>query len=332
MRNWVLPDQIEDVLPGRARQMEIIRRSLLDAFDAAGYELVAPPLVEFLDSLLTGTGADLDAQTFKLTDPLSGRLLGVRADITPQTARIDAHLLAESGVTRLCYAGQVLQARPSAMHHSREPYLVGAELYGDAGIGADLEVLRLLVGSLSTVGGAASGLPPLLLDFGHAGIFRALVADAPADTAARLLPLIVAKQADVVGQEARGLRYADALARLCHLYGGVEVLDRAAAELPPLPAVQAALAAMRDVAAGLAGLPVELSCDLGELRGFSYHSGLVFSVYACGGTDAVANGGRYDEVGRAFGRARPATGFSIDLKEFVRLLPPPPSRQRGAPA
>jgi len=322
MRNWVLPDQIEDVLPGRARQMETIRRRLLDAFDAAGYDLVAPPLVEFLDALLTGTGADLDAQTFKLTDPLSGRLLGIRADITPQTARIDAHLLAESGVTRLCYAGQVLQARPSAMHHSREPYLVGAELYGDAGIGADLEVLRMLIDALAPLC-ADAGLPPLLLDFGHAGIFRALVADAPPEVAAGLLPLIVSKQADVVAEAASGLANAGALAALCRLYGGVEVLDRAAAELPALPAVEAALAAMRQVAEGLAGSPVALGCDLGELRGFSYHSGLVFSVYARGGSDAIANGGRYDEVGRAFGRARPATGFSIDLKELVRLLPPP---------
>ena len=330
MRNWVLPEQIEDMLPGRARQMEAIRRRLLDAFDAAGYDLVAPPLVEFLDALLTGTGADLDAQTFKLTDPLSGRLLGIRADITPQTARIDAHLLAESGVTRLCYAGQVLQARPSAMHHSREPYLVGAELYGDAGIGADLEVLRLLIDGLAPLCADAS-LPPLLLDFGHAGIFRALVADAPADVAARLLPLIVSKQADVVAEQAQGLTHAGALAALCRLYGGVEVLDRAAEQLPALPAVQAALAAMRQVAEGLAGSPVALSCDLGELRGFSYHSGLVFSVYASGGSDAIANGGRYDEVGRAFGRARPATGFSVDLKELLRLLPPPQGARRRQP-
>jgi len=330
MRNWVLPEQIEDVLPGRARQMEVIRRRLLDAFDAAGYDLVAPPLVEFLDALLTGTGADLDAQTFKLTDPLSGRLLGIRADITPQTARIDAHLLAESGVTRLCYAGQVLQARPSAMHHSREPYLVGAELYGDAGIEADLEVLRLLIDGLAPLC-ADAGLPPLLLDFGHAGIFRALVADAPTDVAARLLPLIVSKQADVVAEQAQGLAHAGALAALCRLYGGVEVLDRAAEQLPALPAVQVALAAMRRVAEGLTGSPVTLSCDLGELRGFSYHSGLVFSVYASGGSDAIANGGRYDEVGRAFGRARPATGFSIDLKELLRLLPPPQGARRRQP-
>jgi len=325
MRNWVLPDQIEDVLPGRAWQMEALRRRLLDGFDAAGYDLVAPPLIEFLDSLLTGTGADLDAQTFKLTDPLGGRLLGIRADITPQTARIDAHLLAESGVTRLCYAGQVLQARPSAMHHSREPYLVGAELYGDAGIGADLEVLRLMVDGLTPLC-ETDGLPPLLLDFGHAGIFRALVADAPPHVAAQLLPLIAAKQADVVAQQARGLEHAESLARLCTLYGGVEVLERAADGLPDLPAVQMALASMRQVASGLAGLPVMLSCDLGELRGFSYHSGLVFSVYAQGGSDAIANGGRYDEVGRAFGRARPATGFSVDLKELVRLLPAPAPR------
>lgn len=327
MRNWVLPDQIEDVLPGRAWQMEGIRRGLLDTFDAAGYELVAPPLIEYLDSLLTGAGADLDAQTFKLTDPLSGRLIGIRADITPQTARIDAHLLDDAGVTRLCYAGQVLQARPSAMHHSREPYLVGAELYGDSGIGADLEVLRLLVAALTPLR-ARRDLPPLLLDVGHAGIYRALVADAPPEVAAQLLPLIAAKQADVVAEVARGLAHADALARLCRLYGGVEVLDRAAAELPALPAVQAALDSLRQVAEGLAGLPVELACDLGELRGFSYHSGLVFSVYAEGGSDAIANGGRYDEVGRAFGRARPATGFSIDLKELVRLLPPPQPRAR----
>ena len=325
MHNWILPDQIEDVLPGRAWQMEKVRRDLLDVFDAHGYDLVAPPLVEYLDSLLTGTGADLDGQTFKLTDPLSGRLLGVRADITPQTARIDAHLLAESGITRLCYAGQVLTARPSAMHHSREPYLVGAELYGDASVTSDIEVLNLLIEGLRR-----QSLPPLLLDFGHVGIFRALLADASDDIAARLLPLLASKQADVVAEVARGLPHAEALAGLCSLYGGVEVIGRAEAELPDLPAVSEALATMRSVATALADAPVALSCDFAELRGFSYHSGLVFSVYAQGATDAIANGGRFDEVGRAFGRARPATGFSVDLKELMRLLPAPQPRSRAA--
>jgi len=316
MPSWLLPDQIEDLLPGQAWQQEQARRALIDVFDRHGYDLVAPPLVEFLESLLTGSGADLDAQTFKTTDPVSGRLLGVRADITPQTARIDAHLLGENGITRLCYAGQVLQVRASAMHRSREPFLLGAELYGHAGVESDIEVVRLLVTALQTL-----GIAQPLVDIGHVGIFRALLADAPPALADTLLPLLASKQADLLAQHAADLPHAVALARLCQLHGGAEVIERAEAELPKLPAVSEALRRLRAVAAVLTEAGVRVGCDLAELRGFSYHSGLVFSAYAEGASDAIANGGRYDDVGRCFGRARPATGFSIDLKEALRVLP-----------
>jgi ATP phosphoribosyltransferase regulatory subunit len=316
MRTWLLPEYIEDILPDEARRVERVRRRILDDFAAHGYELVMPPLLEYVDSLLTGTGHDLDLQTFKLVDQLSGRMLGIRADITPQVARIDAHLLNRSGVTRLCYTGSVLRTLPDGLARTREPLQIGAEIYGHRGIESDIEVQRLMLRALQL-----AGVREVSLDIGHVAVFRALLRRARASRGleAELFQAMQAKDAPAIAALARGLDRGTrgALAALPGLYGGVEVLARARRELPALPEIRAAL---RDLSA-LAKEPAELvsvrSFDLGELRGYHYHSGVVFAAYASGRPNAMAQGGRYDEVGKAFGRARPATGFSMDLRELV---------------
>jgi ATP phosphoribosyltransferase regulatory subunit len=314
MTAWLLPENVEDVLPPQAWRMEDLRRALLDLFRSRGYQLVIPPLMEYLDSLLTGVGADLDLKTFKLVDQLSGRLMGVRADITPQVARIDAHLLGANAVNRLCYAGSVLHTQSDGFHRSREPIQVGAELYGEAGVEADLEILRLLLQAL-----ADCGLQHCQLDIGHVGVYRALAQEAHLDGGIehQLFGALQAKDASAVAVLTAGLPAAlrDAFAALPQLYGDRAVLDKARARLPRLPAVDAALDALVAIDAGLAG--VEVAYDLAELRGYGYHSGVVFAAYTMGRSHAVAQGGRYDEVGRVFGRARPATGFSLDLRELA---------------
>lgn len=316
--NWLLPEYIADALPAEAAQIERLRRLLIDHFARRGYELVMPPHLEYLESLLTGAGQDLKLRTFKLVDQLTGRTLGVRADITPQAARIDAHLLNHQGVTRLSYCDTVLHTLPATIAASREPIQVGAELYGYAGIAADQEIVRLLASAL-----AAAELPVSRIDLGHVGIFRALAeaAGLPAAAEEALLSLLRAK--DVPGlQEACAAvaePYAGALLRLPQLYGGVEVLDRAAGELPQLPAIAAAIEGLRQLIAGAPDLP--FSVDLSDLRGYHYHNGIVFAAYSPEYPTAIALGGRYDGVGQAFGRARPATGFSMDLREVARLAP-----------
>ena len=316
--NWLLPEYIADALPAEAAQIERLRRSVLDHFALRGYELVMPPLLEYLESLLTGAGQDLKLRTFKLVDQLSGRTMGVRADITPQAARIDAHLLNRQGVTRLCYCESVLHTLPATISASREPIQIGAELYGYAGIEADLEIIRLLASTL-----AAMELPASRIDLGHVGIFRALAeaAGLPSEAEAELLGLLQRK--DVPGlQEACAdvpAPYAAALMQLPTLYGGIDVLDRAAAFLPPLPAIAAALDGLRHLIAGAPELP--FSVDLSDLRGYHYHNGVVFAAYCPDYPAAIALGGRYDGVGKEFGRARPATGFSLDLREAAHLAP-----------
>lgn len=325
MRNWLLPEYIEDVLPPAAGAMETARRGLLDLFAAHGYALVAPPLLEYVESLLTGSGRDLDLKTFKLVDQLSGRTLGVRADITPQVARIDAHLLGRKGVNRLCYAGSVLHTLPAPGDRTREPLQVGAEIYGHAGIEADLEVQRLLIEAL-----AGAGVRRPHLDIGHVGVFRALVkrAGIAAEAEADLFRAVQAKDqpglAALTRRLAPGLRAA--FARLPELVGGEPVLKAAARALPADAGVRRALAQLRAVAAGLRGSGADVRFDLGELRGYHYHSGIVFAAYAEGWSNALALGGRYDEVGKAYGRARAATGFSLDLRELLTALPPPRAR------
>lgn len=311
---WVLPDHIQDGLPVEAGEIERLRRLMLDTFRVHGYQLVLPPMLEYLDSLTTGAGRDLGLKTFKLVDQLSGRTMGVRADMTPQVARIDAHLLNRRGVSRLCYCGSVLHTLPSSLTATREPLQLGAEIYGHAGIEADAEIIRLLAQVLQGV-----EVPASRIDLGHVGLFRALAADVGLDPEREetLFDLLQAK--DVPGLQALladvSPTLRDALLALPGLYGDARMLDRAAATLPGLPDVRSALAELAQLAELLSAFPV--SFDLADLRGYHYHSGVVFAAYAPGSPSALALGGRYDRVGEAFGRGRPATGFSLDLRQIV---------------
>lgn len=320
MRSWLLPEYIDDILPPEAERIEALRRALLDHFREHGYRLVQPPLVEHLDSLLTGTGHDLELQTFKVIDPLSGRLLGVRADITPQVARIDAHLLNEAGVTRLCYAGSVLRTALSGGAKTREVLQIGAELYGDADIGADQEVLGLLLTSLdaATVGG-------LHLDLGHVGVYRALANGARIAGNASDSDLFVAvrnKDVPAVAELTAKLPSAwrDAFVSLPALYGPAEeVLAAARARLPDTPSIAGALSTLASLAQTARPRVEALHIDLADLRGYHYQTGASFSVFTAGETNAIGRGERYDGIGKAFGRARPATGFTLDLRQLARL-------------
>lgn len=320
MHNWLLPEYLEDILPPEALRIERLRTCILELFRVHGYQLVIPPMLEYVESLLTGTGRDMDLATFKLVDQLSGRHMGVRADITPQVARIDAHLLNRQGVTRLCYAGSVLHTLPADLTHTREPLLVGAELYGHAGLESDVEVQRLMLAAL-----AQTGIGRVQLDLGHIGIFAALAQHAGLD-AKREEDLFLALQGkDVPALEklaaALDAGTRQAMLLLPELYGGAEVLDTALSRLPQFPEIAQAIADLKRLYEALRGEDVHVSFDLAELRGYQYHSGVVFAVYHANSYDAIARGGRYDEVGRAFGRARPATGFSLYLRQIVQLLP-----------
>ncbi len=318
MSAWVLPDHLADVLPKQARHLEELRRALLDTARGYGFELVVPPLVEHIESLLSGTGEALDLQTFKLVDQLSGRTLGLRADTTPQVARIDAHLLNRAGVARLCYAGPVLLTRPSGPHGSREPLQFGAEIYGHAGVEADLEVLLLALDCLGV-----AEVQSLSVDLTDARIVRTLLADAPCD-AARLVSIqtaIAAKDSAELKAQTRDFP-ADKrsqLLGLLQLYGDVHVLDEAARVLPDSAPLRAALADLRWLAQHTADA-ARLTFDLADLRGYSYYSGARFTIYAQGARDALVRGGRYDEVGAVFGRNRPAVGFSLDVKALVEAV------------
>jgi ATP phosphoribosyltransferase regulatory subunit len=320
MRNWLLPEFVEDILPPEAARIERLRARLLEVFRVHGYELVIPPMLEYIESLLTGTGHDLDLRTFKLIDQLSGRTMGVRSDMTPQVARIDAHLLNRQGVTRLCYCGTVLHARPRWLTATREPLQIGAEIYGHAGVESDVEIQRLLRVALAT-----AELADVRLDVGHVGVFGAIVARGKIgrELEAELLGVLQQKDQPGLAALTAGLDATTraALDVLPELYGGVEVLDEAAAKLPAYPEIAAALDVLRRLvrANGMA-----IGLDLADLRGYHYHSGVVFAAYCAGLPNAVALGGRYDEVGSAFGRARPATGFSIDLRELARAAPSAP--------
>lgn len=316
---WVLPDHLEDLLPQDAWRLELARRRLLDLFRSRGYQLVVPPMMEFVDSLLSGMGRDMDMLTFRVTDQMSGRQMGLRADMTTQVARIDAHGMNQEGENRLCYAGSVLHTLPEGMDISREPYQVGAELYGQADIKGDLEIQHLMLEALKL-----AGLSQVKLDVGHLGLFQALARQAQLNEEMKGEWIAALQTHDVptLKQLAAVLdrKLADPLLALVELDGDAAVLAKARALLPDLPEVRAALGQLEEVQRHL-GEQVELSFDLAELRGHRYHSGMVFSAYAPGFSDAVARGGRYDEVGSAFGRARPATGFSLDLRELLPALP-----------
>jgi ATP phosphoribosyltransferase regulatory subunit len=320
MRAWALPEYIEDLLPLEAACIERLRRRILDLFRTHGYELVMPPLLEYVESLLTGTGHDLDLQTFKLVDRLSGRMLGVRADITPQVARIDAHLLNRKGVTRLCYSGSVLHTLPSGMNRTREPVQIGAEIYGHAGIESDVEIQRLLMRAL-----AAAGIKHCYLDIGDVAIFRSVIrrGGVGAELEAELFRAMQAKDLPALRGLVRRLAPTTrkALIALPQLYGEAEVIGHARKLLPDYPEIRLALSRLRSLSRELRDVARIRCFDLAELRGYHYHSGVVFAAYAEGWSNALALGGRYDEVGKAFGRARPATGFSMDLRELASASP-----------
>lgn len=327
MSKWLLPEHLADILPAEARRIEELRRQLLDLYRTHGFELVAPPLVEYLDSLLSGTGSDLNLRTFKLVDQLSGRTLGVRPDITPQVSRIDAHLLNREGVTRLCYCGSVLHARPADLLSDRELLQIGAEVFGHEGVEADIQVIQLAVESVQT-----AGVQDARIDLNHPGVFRAIIDSDAAlqdpDVRAGLADMMASK--DISGIRSTcsalsGIRSdtIDALLALPMLYGSVDVLDQALVLLPALPALSKAV---NDLKTLVAALPqYTFSIDLADAgAGYAYHSGVVFSIYAQGWHDALVRGGRYDGVGKAFGRARPATGFSLDLRKLSSGLGAPP--------
>jgi ATP phosphoribosyltransferase regulatory subunit len=317
MLRWLLPENISDVLPREARRVEEIRRALLDLYSSYGYELVIPPLIEYIDSLLTGSGGDLDLRTFKLVDQASGRMLGLRADTTPQVARIDAHILNRSGVVRLCYAGSVLHTRPQHPLAVREPLQIGAELYGARGPAADLEVLELAVASLRV-----AGLARVNLDLGHTGVVRALLDMAKLSDAVEdeILAALSTKDTPALRETIQGLPVGvrEGLLALARLGGGLDVLDDARRVLPDDPSIHAALDSLEYLAARCGADAVTL--DLADLHGYRYHTGVTFAVHAPELPSAVLRGGRYDNIGKVFGRARPAVGFSIYLRDLVGLL------------
>jgi ATP phosphoribosyltransferase regulatory subunit len=321
MNRWLLPENIADILPSEARKIEDLRRILLDRFQAYGYELVMPPMLEYLDSLLTGSGQDLNLKTFKLVDQISGRTLGLRADMTPQVARIDAHLLNRQGVTRLCYAGSILHTRAAAGSSSREQLQLGAEIYGHAGWEADLEIQALLndVLNLSQVG-------EITLDMSHAGLLTAILGDfsPQAESLEALYTVLQTKDLPGLNQVLKDWpsEVKSAVLALASLSGSPQkVLDQARQNLPKTAAVKAALDELERLCSAVAGLPnsPQLNLDLADLKGYQYHSGVMFAAYVEGLPVAIARGGRYDMVGKAFGRSRPATGFSLDIMTLARI-------------
>lgn len=321
MSAWVLPDHIADVLPSEARHIEELRRGLLDTARSYGYELVMPPMLEYLESLLTGTGEALALQTSKLIDQLSGRTMGLRADMTQQVARIDAHLLNRKGVTRLCYCGPVVHARPDRPRATREPFQFGAELYGHEGLEADLEALHLALDCLK-----GAGVKDIIVDLADVRIVRSLLAGVMVDE--QVLRNVHAALASKDATELAALTTnfpeasREGLMALLQLYGGMEVLDKAEKALERTAGVRDVLSHLRWLVQRLDG--VKVSFDLADLRGYSYYSGTRFAIYVPGGSDALVRGGRYDEVGAVFGRNRPAAGFSLDIKQLVAVVPERP--------
>ena len=323
---WLLPEHIADVLPAQARRVEDLRRALLDRARSYGFELVMPPLMEHLESLLSGTGRELDLRTFKLVDQLSGRMLGLRADTTPQAARIDAHLLNREGVTRLCYCGPVLHTRPAGLSASREPLQFGAEIFGHAGLEADLEAAELALDCLQ-----AARVSDVVIDLADARVLRGVLAGVPLD-ATQLQPVVQAlsdKDGPALDELTRSMpaEARSGLRALLRLYGGDEVLAAAERELPQRPLVRDALLHLRWLASHLrtAFPALKLGFDLSDMSGYAYYSGPRFAIYGAGSPDALARGGRYDEVGAVFGRNRPAVGFSLDLKALAEVAGPSPA-------
>lgn len=324
MNRWLLPDGVDEMLPPQAWKSEYLRRTLLDLYRGWGYELISPPLIEFLESLYTGTGNDLDLQTFKLTDQLSGRMMGVRADITPQAARIDSHSLKRKGINRLCYADAVLHTKPQNQLKGRTPFQVGCELFGSSALGSDIEVLRLMIETLK-----AAQAPQIHIDLSHVGISRSLLdhSSIPKDLSRRLRDAMARKSlpdlSAIVKESSVPEFVAEQILALPLLTGDEAILEKAREVLNTAePQVDQALTQLKSIGQKLASLypEVSVSFDLCELRGYNYHTGLVFTGFGDLSGMPVAKGGRYDSIGRDFGRPRPATGFSVDLKSLVQYL------------
>lgn len=319
---WLLPDGMSEVLPPQARQIENLRRKLLDLFHSWGYELVLPPKVEFLESLLVGAGHDLGLQTFKVTDQLSGRMMGISADVTPQVARMDAHSMRSEGTARFCYSSEIVRTQLDNLLGSRSPIQIGAELFGQNGLDSDLEIISLMLDSLLT-----AGAENLCLDLGHVGIYRALLttSNLPQEAEQKLFSILQQKRLDELDdflapwQDQEVVKLIKSLSKL---NGGQEILTRAEQELATAPAeVKEALVELKQLVTAISEHYPDLNIylDLSELRGFHYHTGVVFAAYVPSLGQALAKGGRYDEIGKVFGRARPATGFSTDLKMLAGL-------------
>lgn len=321
MQNWLLPEYVEDILPIEALHIEVMRRQIIDLLLVHGYQQVIPPLLEYLESLLSGSGSDMDLHMFKVIDQLSGRMMGLRADMTPQVARIDAHLLNSEGITRLCYANSVLHTVPSGVTQTREPLQVGAELYGHSGLESDLEIQRIMLQCLSV-----AGVSKVHLDLGHVAVFRGLIkgASISRELEAELFAVLQAKDVSTLKELCIKLQKntRDALMLLPQLYGDRNILIDAVKQLPDYPEIRIALNELSIVEEELKPNVDKIAFDLADLRGYHYHTGMVFAAYADGCSNAIALGGRYDEIGKAFGRARPATGFSMDLRELSRLMKP----------
>ncbi len=324
---WRLPDGMDEMLPRQAFALEKLRRNIYDLHVAWGYQPVEPPFVEFLDSLLAGTGREFERQTFKVTDPISGKTMGVRADMTPQVARIDAHHMAESDVARLFYLGSVVRAHTDGIEKNRSPLQIGAEIYGHAGPQSDVEVIRLMLSVLQ-----CAGLEEMHLDLGHAGIFRSICAQIGLENHdnVELFKLLQRKAVADIKSFAASLGMSEqiqqCLVQLCSLNGDTSILNRAAAELEPLvrdnTAMMDALNELRQISGALQSQlqGVNVHVDLAEVRGYQYHTGVVFAAYTPGAGSEIARGGRYDGIGESFGRSRPATGYSTDLKLLMRLI------------
>lgn len=319
---WLLPEGIEEILPAEAKTIDNLRRRLLDLYSTWGYDMVIPPLVEYTDSLLIGLGRDVDLLTFKMTDQMTGRMLGIRADITPQTARMDAHSFIRSGTSRLCYAGHVVHTRPKNPLATRTPIQAGIECYGEAGVAADIEVVSLLVESLKL-----AGLPRLHIDLGHIGIYRALAEfaglnksqeDSFFDLLQRkaITEIRIWVKANIVDEQLAGLFLS-----LPGLAGDKSLLFKAREIFSSISSIQLALDKLAHVADAIEKRypEVELYFDLGELRGYHYLTGIVFAAFAPGYGNPIASGGRYDHIGEVFGRARPATGFAVDITAISKL-------------
>jgi ATP phosphoribosyltransferase regulatory subunit len=318
---WLLPEGVEEILPPKAMQLEHLCRTTIDLLASWGYEFVIPPMIEYLESLLTGTGEDLDLKTFKLTDQLSGRLMGIRADMTPQVARIDAHLLKRDTPTRLCYFGSVLHTRPGKSGETRSPLQLGAELYGHAGVASDIEIVKLMLATLKHV-----GISQTYMDLGHIGVFRSLTSESSLniDQQADVFEALQRKAKDELKSMYKDWKVTDdaskALLDLVDLNGDVSVLTEAEKMFKKVsPEIVNYIGEVKALAGSIKDeSDITINIDLAELRGYHYHTGMVYTAFVPGKGEGIAFGGRYDDIGSAFGRARPATGFSTDVKSLLK--------------